>query len=235
MRIALCDDERFVLNELDRLIMDYAAHMDYDVRCDTYTSGQKLLNSGEKYDLYILDYRMDGMDGLELSKRILEQYSDALIGYLTGEPGIVCRAINEVSARPFCFFTKPIVAEELHKKLDEWFRSFVRFQKIPLRRGGETVLLNARDILYIQPQDGGSIVCMADRTEEFPYLLKDIEVMLPKEIFVQTHRFFIVNMMHIVRRNDRILTLDNGEKVEIGRRRVDDFIKAYQTYNLLGF
>ena len=67
MRIALCDDEPHITEELEQLIRVYAFSRNYEIQCERFTDGHDLLQS-DKFDLYFLDYRMDAMDGIELGE-----------------------------------------------------------------------------------------------------------------------------------------------------------------------
>jgi len=57
--------------------------MRFNIPCDTVASGEEaleLIKSGEEYDLCFVDWKMPGMDGLELSRRIKEMgASEAVI------------------------------------------------------------------------------------------------------------------------------------------------------------
>ena len=69
MRIAICDDEPVCIQALCELIRDYAFENNCELQCDRFLSGESLLHTDEKYDLYFLDYQMDGIDGLETARR----------------------------------------------------------------------------------------------------------------------------------------------------------------------
>ena len=87
MRIAICDDEAFENETLRRLIGQYAALKDGEIRVDAFTEGKTLLRQ-PRYDLYFLDYKMEEMDGIEVAKGLRKKFNNAVtICYLTNFDG----------------------------------------------------------------------------------------------------------------------------------------------------
>jgi signal transduction histidine kinase/CheY-like chemotaxis protein len=67
LRILVVDDDQGILDFFTDL-----AHT-HEITCDTVLSGARaleLIEAGNSYDIYFIDWRMPGMDGLELSRRI---------------------------------------------------------------------------------------------------------------------------------------------------------------------
>ena len=60
MRIAVCDDDRPIREELIRLIQKQVS--DADIM--EYQSGEKLLHAGVDFDIYFLDIEMDTVSGI---------------------------------------------------------------------------------------------------------------------------------------------------------------------------
>lgn len=48
--------------------------------------------------------------------------------------------------------------------------------------------------------------------------------------FFRTHRCYFVNMKYIIEIEKNVITLTNGERVEISRRNVSNFNKCYMNY-----
>ena len=77
MNIALLDDEMHENENLRAMIKVYAFERNYDIHCETFTDGRELLKR-DRFDLYFLDFRMDGMDGIEVAKALKEKYNNAV-------------------------------------------------------------------------------------------------------------------------------------------------------------
>ena len=100
--VCVIDDDADVLTSLQFLLETDG----FDVR--TFRSGPALLGSQARQDAdcLIIDYRMDGLDGLELSRRLRELGITAPILLITGDPDetIASKAttagVHQVLVRP---------------------------------------------------------------------------------------------------------------------------------------
>ena len=85
-RIALCDDNLSFLEYESVIIRGYLTEKEVACQCDAFISGEELLAKGiliKNYDLFILDYDMDGLTGFEAARKIYEIYPDAKIAFAT--------------------------------------------------------------------------------------------------------------------------------------------------------
>ena len=68
MKLALCDDDKRLMEELKPFVYQYANTHRLEMAVDTYVSGEALLASRTVYDMIFLDYQMSGIDGLAAAK-----------------------------------------------------------------------------------------------------------------------------------------------------------------------
>lgn len=103
VKILFVDDEEGVLNALKRIFVD----TDYTVM--TATSGESAIKILEENDVQVIvsDYRMPGMNGIELLKIVRKQWNDIVRIILSGyaDIGAVIAAINE--GHIYKFISKP--------------------------------------------------------------------------------------------------------------------------------
>ena len=86
IRIALCDDNFDFLRYEQKVITDYLTSQGIQCSCKLFTSGNDLLavdENLEEYDLFLLDYEMDGLNGFATANRIIEIYRKAKIAFST--------------------------------------------------------------------------------------------------------------------------------------------------------
>ncbi len=226
MRIALCDDERRENERIASLIEDYAAMRDYDIRCESFTDGESLL-AEEKFDLYLLDYRLENETGVEIARALKEKYNRAVsVCFLTSYESAAVEVIN-AGVYADGFLKKPVEPALLYEKLEAFYkRSF--FQRLELKKGASWRTVYARDILYIEGAGKKGAVHFFDRVEEFNYLLADMENEVLKDgSFYRIHRSYIVNLSYVSAYDTKSVTLQNGEKLPL---KAKGFQQAYRRF-----
>jgi DNA-binding response OmpR family regulator len=84
VHILVVDDDRRICNYVAKIL----SSRDWEV--DTAFNGEDALQLAHKtsYDVMVLDYRMPGMDGAELYRRIREEQPDVRGVFLTAFPTI---------------------------------------------------------------------------------------------------------------------------------------------------
>ncbi|MFR1055625.1 MAG: LytR/AlgR family response regulator transcription factor [[Clostridium] scindens] len=83
-RVAVCDDNREILNEIGRMLEDTTEEIS-DV--DLYASAQELENiytEHGQYDIILMDILLEQENGISLARRIQDQYPDTQVIFFTG-------------------------------------------------------------------------------------------------------------------------------------------------------
>ncbi len=226
MNIALLDDEPHENENLRTLIEAYAVERNYDIHCETFTDGRELLKR-DRFDLYFLDFRMEGMDGIETAQALKQKYSSAVtICYLTNYAAAAADIINH---RIYAdgFLKKPVEARLLNEKLDQFY-SLSYFQRFELRRGNNFQTVYAQDILYVEADGKRVKLHLFDRTEHYNYLLHDMEkLLLSSGAFYRVSRSFLVNMQYVDRYDAKSVTMKNGEELPLKDKRFQQAFHAY--------
>ena len=109
MRIAVCDDDRAIREELFRLIQKQVPEADIM----EYQSGEELINARGNFDIYFLDIEMGEVSGMDIARRIREQEDNgrqrSIIIFVTGYREYM-EAAFDVNA--FHYLIKPIDTEK---------------------------------------------------------------------------------------------------------------------------
>lgn len=228
MRIALCDDEPNITEDLEQRIRAYAFKRDYEIECERFTDGRDLLERG-KFDLYFLDFCMDAMNGIELAQALKEKYSHAVtICYLTNYDAAAAQIINQ-GIHAEGFLKKPVDDAQLEEKLDQFYRlSF--FNRFELRRGKRYQTVFAQDILYVEADNKQVKLHLFDGVESYNYLLRDLEKLLPAGLFYRIQRSYLVNLQYVDSYDAKSVTLKNGETLPL---KAKDFQRAYHNFMFL--
>ena len=228
MRIALCDDEAQENERLESMIRRYAFDKNYDIECEAFTDGRALLER-DRFDLYFLDFQMDGMDGIEVAQALKEKYSNAVtVCFLTNYETAAAESINR-QIHADGFLKKPLDPVLLGEKLDRFYgMSF--FNRFELRQGKRFRTVYAQDILYAEASGKQILLHMIDRVETYNYLMGELEKMLPRTLFYRIQRSYLINLQHVDSYDAKSVTLKNGETLPLKDR---NFQSAYRNFIFL--
>lgn len=226
MNIAICDDEIEETEHISALIEEYAQHKDYDIRCRQFNKGSELLKA-PKFDLYILDYKMDEMNGIEAAQLLKEKFSgNVTVCYLTNYESAAEEVINH---RIYAdgFLRKPVDTAKLYEKLDRFYLTSFP-DRLVLKKGSELHTVYTGDIIYIEACGKRSVFHTVNGILDFNYLLSDTEHMLEENgSFVRVHRSFLVNMAYVSSFNSKTVTLSDGTQLSLKNK---SFRSVYRDY-----
>lgn len=125
-KVVFIDDEIKVLNAVKRLLRKLP--YDFEFFSDPEIALEKIKNMS--VDVVIVDYRMPGMDGLELLRKLSEAKIDCVKIVMSGEADIkiIAQAINESGI--YKFINKPWDPKELidaiYESVDQNQRNIVQ-------------------------------------------------------------------------------------------------------------
>ena len=227
MNIAICDDEIFETEHLERLINDYALQRDYDLHCRRFTSGAELLLQEEKFDLYFLDYKMGEMNGVELAQALKEKFHRSVtVCFLTNYEAAALEVINN---RVYAdgFLKKPVDPVLLYDKLEQFYRASFS-GRLELKKGKGYQTVYTQDVLYIEADGKRSIFHFDDHAESYNYLLTKLETdVLHNVCFYRIHRSFIVNLQYVARYDSKHVTLIDGTILPLKTRNFRDVYRDF--------
>ena len=69
-RIAVCEDEKYILEELHQKVETYIKQKQLTADVKTYMSGEDLLKEKNTYDIVLLDMMLPGISGIEVAKQL---------------------------------------------------------------------------------------------------------------------------------------------------------------------
>jgi DNA-binding NtrC family response regulator len=123
----LVDDEENILKAIKRVLMRHASEWEIE----TYNDPTNALNRARStvFDVFISDYRMPEMNGVDFLKEIKELQPDSMRIILTGfaELEAIIEAINEAGI--FRFLTKPWNDKDLVSVVDQAIKFRSIFQE----------------------------------------------------------------------------------------------------------
>ena len=212
MKIAVCDDENKIVEEITSYIKkDFPMS---EVRA--YSNGESFLAaSEERPEVLLLDIDMPGISGMEVAAALTREKVSTLIVFVTAHDELV---YDSFKYHPFAFVRKKFLEEELKTVLSDCEKQLVsRNKKFVFQNASKLVTLSQSDILYFE----GQANYLAIHTTSDEYKMRSTMAGVEKELedsdFLRIHKGFLVNLEHIRVLKTEELELDNGTVLPIGK------------------
>ncbi|GFI11505.1 transcriptional regulatory protein YpdB [Lachnospiraceae bacterium] len=218
--VAICEDERYILEELRRKVEKYINRKSLDASIKTFMSGEELLKAKKKFDIILLDLMLPGIDGLEVARQISCR---SRIIFVTSYREY---AVEAFDANAVHYLVKPVTEERLFSALDRAVNQTEQMdnQALTLIKSGKTQVIFIRDILYCEVFNHQVRIHTVHGTYDYFGTLDMLETKLDERFF-RCHRSFVVNMSCVAGQEKGVAILTNGEKIFISRRKQTDFIQ----------
>ena len=218
--VAICEDERYILEELRRKVEKYINRKSLDASIKTFMSGEELLKAKKKFDIILLDLMLPGIDGLEVARQISCR---SRIIFVTSYREY---AVEAFDANAVHYLVKPVTEERLFLALDRAVNQTEQMdnQALTLIKSGKTQVILIRDILYCEVFNHQVRIHTVHGTYDYFGTLDMLETKLDERFF-RCHRSFVVNMSCVAGQEKGVAILTNGEKIFISRRKQTDFIQ----------
>lgn len=231
VNIAICDDEAVQVELLDKYVKTWADKNSRKINIEKFYTGDSFLfHWCERKDFHILllDIEMPGINGVELSKKIRRVDSDLNIIFITAITDYIGEGYD-VSA--INYLIKPIKEEKLYECLDRSIEKISDEERsILIDIDGKIVKIDEKDILYIESFSHNIEI----NTTSGKYITRknigEIEKELDKDLFIRTHRSYLVSLLHIKKISKDEIELDNGECIPLSRRRYKDVNIRFTKY-----
>lgn len=231
MKIAVCDDDKKVREQMSSMIKRQAP--DFDI-CQ-YATGENMISAGIDHNIYFLDIEMGDISGIELAKKIRSERGNSgkrsIIIFVTAFREYMEDAFD---VNAFHYLVKSIkekkFAEVFQRAVNEVVSTDERREKYILVKDGESKRkLLLREIQYIESSDRKVIFHMDNGLTETYARMYDLENILGDSFF-RTHRCYIVNLEKVTAYSANSIQVLNGDSVMLAEKKYTDFVKTYLRY-----
>lgn len=229
MKIAICEDEQNWIDSLKQLLFEYfnLRHIDYYL--SVFSNGAELIENPKSYDIIFMDYQMDGLNGIEVSRQIRKVNNNSTIVFVSSFPNV---AIDAFEVDAFRFLVKPIDKEKLFQTLDLIRKRMESDDFLVIKSRTETTSIRMSEIILCESDGRHSLIYTTHGITNISRNIKEIEHQLPNEKFFRCHKAYIVSFAHIRTFSNTEVMLDNGKSAFISRNYLTGFRNAFNEYVL---
>lgn len=228
MKIAVCDDESIMCEQLGEFIKRYCRERDLPFELKTYTSGEDLLKETDNnFDVIFLDIDMgEGMNGMETAKNIRKENAGVILVFVTA---LYQYAVEGYKVRAYRYLIKPINYERFTEELKGIEKEFLESRQkfIEVKCNNTVISLPVGEIEYIEIFERTLIYHTKEDALEVNCTLREITEKLNQDIFALPHRSYLVNLGKIKKRTNDEITVNNGDRIPISKYRRKEFMEKY--------
>lgn len=232
IKIAVCDDEVFAVQDLSKKIKSFMDSKGFEVTLSEFFNGESLLLDIAKqkayFDAIFLDIRMSPINGMDTAKEIRKADNRTNIIFVTALKEYVFDAFDVDAAN---YLVKPIETQKLHRTLEKVVTSVLSAADhfLTIHKNGEITKIPFTDILYCEVVNHRVFIYERRNIYEYGSKIDNLEKELSDDFF-RCHRSYIVNLKYVDSYSDGVAYLSSGEKIPISTRRQPAFMKALLHY-----
>ncbi|SNS92537.1 two component transcriptional regulator, LytTR family [Anaerovirgula multivorans] len=226
--IAICDDEDYMLNELQQKISTYMDTNELLYSIQLFNSSESLLYKKSHFDIIFLDIQMDRVNGMEAAKQIRKKDEKCFIIFITVLKEMVFEAF-EVGASNYLI--KPLADDKLSRTLDRIIKqlSDAECQYIIIHKGQAYWQIKISDIYYCEVIKRKIYIHLKNEIMDYYDSIESLEKTLPTNFF-RCHRSYLINLNYVKGYENSNAILANGSSIPVSRLRQQDFSQAILKY-----
>lgn len=234
IRIALCDDERKILDEVSFCIKNYAeqTNRNIDIFCfETAPSLLSAIEDGNSFDVFILDVYIGLEMGTALAKSIRRLGVESPIIFLTTS---VEHAPESFETGTLRYLIKPIKSGKFYEAVDTAIAQFEKQQEhlIKLKTENGLESINASRILYSEAHDHYQYVMLSDgRQLKVRMTVAELYgILMKRDGFIRVGSAYIINLRNIKNVTNTEVRLYNDFSISIPRGKNAEIKRAFWNF-----
>jgi len=247
LKIAILDDEKHACETLEWQLKQI--NIDYDL-VGTFQKPKEAIEALKKNkpDLIFLDIEMPGLNGFQFLEQL--DMPDVNIVFTTAYDKF---ALNAFRINAVDYLIKPVDIAELETALKrainnkdlykpeligKLFTELSRSKSCKVKIGLPSVhgidFVNCQEIIYCHSESNYSRIYLdSGRKILASKTLKDIEALLPEELFFRVHNSYIANLSKVIsylHDNGGTLILENDVKIKVSRGKKKELLEKLESF-----
>lgn len=221
MNILICDDEINELENIHRIVSEYAkTHPELSVTVTRFLNPLDMLDDISKNgtpDIALLDICMPGVLGTEVAKELKSKSEDTDIIFLTTSSDF---AVEAFALHVNDYLTKPFTKERLTDTLDRIIENRNKRLFVPVVCGRDIHRIDAYQVLYAESKNHNvEIYLKSGKSIKTRTNLADIKDLFHDvKGFLSVGASYVVNLRCVQSILQSELVMTNGQRIPVPRR-----------------
>ena len=230
MKFLICDDDDLMLKKLSLLIKNSPENKCYSNKIIEITNPTDV-NIADEYDVAFLDIDMPQMSGIDLARKIHEQWPNTVIIFITN---YVQYAPDGYEVGAFRYLMKNQITEKLIDYLDLAIKERTkRLRVITIQINGERINVPVSNILYMESSARIITIHLIENVRPMYQFYGNMSDLAQKfEIlgFLRVHKSYLVNMKYIEIFQCKRLEIKGGILIPSSERKYSELKQRYLTW-----
>lgn len=234
IRIAFCDDEITVLNDVRVLLDQYRVERNREIQYTAFQNPLDLIaeiEKGARFDILFLDVLMPGENGIDAAAEIRNYDSNVKIVFLTSSPEF---AVQSYTVGAYFYQLKPIWKESLFRLMDSAVSACEKEKShgLILRCKSGITRVDLNQLEYCEVIHRTLFIHLAcGRVLESNGSLDDLCRQLePYGEFLRPHRSYLINMNYVESLSYNAITMSCLTQIPLPRGKYHEIKDRYLTY-----
>lgn len=232
MRIAICDDEAVQRKQLSTLIHTYMNKQQRPFQLFTFECADQLFLSydlAQPFDIVVLDIQMNGMNGMELAKRLRSQNASMAILFVTG---ITEYIYDSFDIHAINYLLKPYDEERFYACLQRAIEQCGKVDDMFILQVDKALIkLKESSVLYVESDGHYLFIVTAEQTYRMKKTLTQLIQELKSDCFYRLDRSHLINLMAIERMTPKQLFLINHTSIWIPKGKHKALSQVFMDYH----
>lgn len=225
--VALCEDENIVSEEQELICREILNKLNIQYSISIFNNSNDFLKAfleGAKFNLVLLDIIMDGINGMELAKKVREKDNNVSIAFITSSPDYVFQGYD---VNALHYLMKPVNGLAIGKLIASDYKKRTENDYFVFESSAGTYQADLKDVIYLETK--GRKVFVKLKSDEIYYVGKIAELLnlLPDNRFFRCHQSFAINISNIRELTRYTAIAVDGTKIPISRSFTKDVQRVF--------